>query len=297
MHNGLYKYIAPLILLRLVEGHDENNKITFTTSKWANQIHMVNKNYGSVKYYKNDIANKLDWDKDDVTDFFLKVDDMISSYFQMTLDYLNSTGSIIWREVNMVREEIPDKKLVGYDERGRPIYEPILVPKDRIATEDDMTFYSKCLEMADNEAGVEEGKLNQRYFGEKAVEFTKSLSIALNENKIKYIYKAYEVYFVHLDWCKNILKGFNVDKDINIFISKFNEEFVEMIMKNANNRYSDAFINVLIHYDNSRKPREEYKYTEHYLDIFTDLCDMTINNSSNNTNAIKILGIKEKELK
>lgn len=295
MQNGLYKYIAPLILLKLIEGHDENNRITFTTSKWANQIHMVNKNYGNVKYYKSDVAKKLEWDKNDVADFFLKVDDMISSYFKMTLDYLDSTGSIIWREVDMVHEEIPDEKLVGYNEKGMPVYEAIFKPNDRIATKEDMSFYSDCIKIADDEAGITQGNSNDRYFGKKASEFAKSLGVALNEKKIRYIYKSYEVYFVHLDWCKNILKEFNVDKDINIFINKFNEEFIEMIMKNANNRYSDAFINVLIHYDDSRKPREEYKYTEHYLDIFTDLCDMTINNSNNDTNAINVLGIKEKE--
>jgi hypothetical protein len=296
MKNGLYKYIAPLILLKLIEGHDENNKISFTSNKWANQIHMVNKNYASTKYYKNSIAEKLEYDKDDVTDFFLKVDSMISSYFQMTLDYLHSTGSIIWREVDMVHEEIPVERLNGYSENGRPIFEPDMKQNERVATEDDIKFYTECLKKADDEARIEEGKTNQRYFGDKASDFARALGLALNERQIKYMYKAYEVYFVHLDWCKNIIKEFDIDDDRNIFIDKFNNEFIGMIMNNANDRYTNALENVLIKYDNSRKNKsKEYKYTEHYLDIFTDLCDITINNSNNNISVTKILGIKEKE--
>jgi hypothetical protein len=285
MKNGLYQYIVPLILLKLIEGHDENNKISLTSNKWARQIHMVNRNYAIAKYNKKDISNKLKVEEnisvnDDVNDFFLKVDSMISSYFQTALQYLSSTGSVIWREVDMIHIETPIEKLDGYDESGRPIFIPDHEIEEHPASEEEMKFYTECLKKADDEACIKEGELSKRYFGDKSSIFAKTLGLALNERKIKYIYKAYEVYFVHLDWCKSLLEEFNIDKNINGFIDKFNSEFINLIMKNANDRYESAIENVLDRYSN------------YYIDIFTDLCDITINRNNDNANVAKILGLK-----
>ena len=54
MQKSIYKYIVPLILNSLINGHDKNNSIEITVGKWAREINMVNHNYNLVKYNKED---------------------------------------------------------------------------------------------------------------------------------------------------------------------------------------------------------------------------------------------------
>jgi hypothetical protein len=281
MMNGMYRYIVPLILLKLIEGHDENNRIALTSSKWAKQIHMINRNYDTVKYSRSEVARIYEWESDDVKDFFIKVDDMISSYLVMSLDYLKSTGSIIWREANVVHSSIPAERMSGYDENGKPKYELYYESEEHTASEEEMGFYTKCVEIADNEAGIEKGRANKRYYGDESKIFSLALARELNSRNIKYIYKTYEVYFIHLDWCKSLLKEFDINKSIDDFIKEFNIEFQSLIMRNANTRYDKDVKNVIL------------KYSEKYLDIFTNLCDITINHENDKYNIKQILKLED----
>ena len=48
MQKSLYKYIVPLILNSLINGHDKNNSIEITVGKWAREINMINRNYNLI---------------------------------------------------------------------------------------------------------------------------------------------------------------------------------------------------------------------------------------------------------
>lgn len=263
MTSSLYQYIIPLILIKLVEGHDEYNKINLTCSKWARQIDMVNSNYNFVKYNKNSVGKYFDFKDNQIEDFYSKADDMITNYLQNALKYLKESGSVIWREVYMVHQEILGDKIIEVDEKNNAYAE--LTLNEHQATEDEMKFYAGCINIADKAANI--SNASERYYGKKAPIFSKRLSSELLKKNIKYIYKTYEVYYISLDKCKFLLSKFNIGNDKQNrqeFINAFNQEFETMIMDNANKRYI----------------KNLEKYSSDYIDSFYNLCDMTIKNET-----------------
>lgn len=261
MNKSLYQYIVPLILNKLIDGHDKNNKITLTSNKWARQIQMINGNYNLIKFHKKDASDKLDFRISYIEDFYNKADDMINNYLEMSLKYLKQTGSIIWREVYMVHMESVGDKIIEIDDSNN-IYAEFNVDEHQ-ATQEEMEFFSRCVEAADKIAGIDKSSDTdrERYYGKKALRFTKALSSELNKRNIKYIYKTYEVYYIHLDRCKDMMRLFNNEN----MIENFNHEFEKLITDNATKRY---------------KKGELSKYSEDYVNTFVDLCEITINSKT-----------------
>lgn len=261
MNKSLYQYIVPLILNKLIDGHDKNNKITLTSNKWARQIQMINGNYNLVKHHKKDASDKLDFRISYIEDFYNKADDMVNNYLEMSLKYLKQTGSIIWRDVYMVHMESVGDKIIEIDDSNN-IYAEFNVDEHQ-ATQEEMEYFSRCVEVADKIAGIDKSNDTdrERYYGKKALRFTKALSAELNKRNIKYIYKTYEVYYVHLDRCKDMLSLFNTEN----MVEKFNYEFEKLITDNATKRY---------------KKGELSKYSEDYVNTFVDLCEITINSKT-----------------
>lgn len=262
MNKSLYQYITPLILNKLIDGHDKNNKINLTLNKWARQIQMINGNYNIIKYNKKATSESLDYKLNYIEDFYNKADDMINNYIEMSLKYLKQTGSIIWREVYMVHMEKVGDKIIEIDD-GNNIYAEFTIDEHQ-ATQEEMDYYSRCIDIADKMAGIDRSvdTDRERYYGKKAVKFTKALSSELNKRNIKYIYKTYEVYYVSLDKCKSILNLFDTSGDM---VKRFNSEFENLITENATKRY---------------KKGELSKYSEDYIDTFVDLCEITIDNKT-----------------
>lgn len=278
MKNSLYQYIIPLILSKIIEGHDENHKISLTSSKWARQIHMINGNYSLIKYHKNKACDTFEWYNEDIDDFYNKADDMISMYLQTALKYLTESGVIIWREDYIVHTEKISDKVLEIDNNNIKMDLEI---EEHHATNEEMEFYSSCIKKADELSGIKQGNANERYYGKKAKEFNQVLNRELNKRNIKYIYKSYEVYSVHLDWCENLLKEFDLNEDKKTFINRFNDEFQSLIMNNANDRYNKNTINMI------------HKYSEKYLDTFFDLCDITIKQDNEHDNIRERIGLNE----
>lgn len=268
MQAGLYQYMIPLILSKLIDGHNENNKITFTSGKWARQIKMINHNYNAVKYHKKLTSDYFDYSYGDIDDFFDKADDMITRQLEQSLKYLEESGTIIWNKVNMVYKEKLDDKIVSVSTNHDVVMDKI--EDTHVMTDEETSFYTKCIEIADKESGAEDKQ--SRYFGEHAKKFKEVLTRELLKENIKFVYQSYEVYYINLDKCKNLLQHFeNINGDQ--FIENFNNEFQKMIIDNAENRY--------------KKKSEQYeldncikKYSQDYIDTFKDLSDMTINNKT-----------------
>ena len=67
MNKSLYRYIVPLILSDLINGHDQNNSIDITVGKWAREINMVNKNYNLLKYNREDSSKEFQISMNEIT--------------------------------------------------------------------------------------------------------------------------------------------------------------------------------------------------------------------------------------
>lgn len=268
MQAGLYQYMIPLILSKLIDGHDENNKITLTSSKWARQIKMINNNYNAVKFHKGLASEYFKYDYNNVNDFFDKADDMITRQLEQSLKYLTESGTIIWEKVDMVYKGKIDEKIAEVSNCHDIVVTHI--EDNHRMTDEEHKFYTKCIEIADEESGAEDNQ--SRYFGEHAKKFNEVLSRELKKNNIALVYKAYQVYYINIEKCKSLLSNF---ENINSskFIENFNNEFQNMIINNAENRYNKELEKIDI--EDCLK-----KYSEDYIETFRDLSDMTINNKS-----------------
>ena len=262
MNKSLYKYIVPLILNSLVNGHDENNKIDITVGKWAREINMVNHNYSLIKYNREDTSKETQILLDTINEFYDKADDMINWYISNALDYLKSAGLIIWREVNRVNIEVSDGKSI-IDQDGN--VEVNINIDSHQASKEEMEYYSQCIAIADKEANIENAQ--ERYYSKKSKQFNEVLKRELYKRKIKCIYKTYEAYYVHLDKCQFLLNQFE-EVDSQKIKDNFNKEFSDMIIENAGKRFE--------------KNASKYLYNSknEYQLSFESLCEITINNKT-----------------
>lgn len=261
MNKSLYKYIVPLILDTLVYEHDKNNSIEITVGKWARVINMVNSNYNLIKFNKEDTSKEFQIRINEINEFFDKSDHMINWYIENALDYLKAAGLIIWREVNRVTIEESDGKST-IDENGN--VEVNVNITSHQASKEEMEYYSKCIAIADKEAGIESA--GERYYSTKSKHYQEVLKRELYKRKIKYIYSTYEAYYVHLDRCEELLKQFDFS-DKNKLINDFNKEFSDMMIENAGVRFDKNAAKYLLSKEN-------------YLLSFENLCEMTIDNET-----------------
>lgn len=263
MQNGLYQYMIPLILNKLIDGHNENNKITLTSIKWARQIKMINGNYNAVKYHKQVASSYFDYNYNEVNDFYDKADDMIIRQLEQSLKYMTDAGLILWGKVDMVYKEKFNEKIVDISNGNNITLDKI--EDTHVLTEEEKGYYAECIKIADVESGAEDKQ--GRYFGEHAKKFNEVLNRELLKKNIKFVYQAYEVYYIDLDKCKDFLNNFDNVNNIS-FIDNFNNEFQKMIIDNAETRY------------NKDLDKQIKKYSEDYIDTFKNLSDMTINHNA-----------------
>lgn len=255
MNTSLYRFITPLILKTLVDGHDEERKITFTLGRWAREIRMVNGNYAIVKSNKEEAHNQFNIPLKDIWDFYDRADDAIEYYITQVLKFLDSARAITWKEVYYVREDKIENTNTC-DEQGHPIIG--IRPHTRIATDEDFAFYNQCLEEADKEAGITVKK--DRYYSDKSGNWLKIFHQKLYQRNITTIYKAYQAYYTHLDICQFIVDQFPAMDDYELQ-KNLTSEFADLLIDKADKRYKNAPL----------------KYESRYKEFFEKMCDMVIN--------------------
>lgn len=234
MQKSIYKYICPLILSYLINNqYNKTRKIDITVGKWSREINMVNRNYNLVKYNKEDTARETQYPIDLIYEFIDKTDDMLNYYITTALDYLKSAGLILWREASHINIEVSDPDNVIIDENGN-VSLPLHI-ESRQATEEEMDYYSECIRIADEEAGI--NNYTERYYSKKSKRFNEVLKRELYKRKIKCVYETYEAYYIDPDKCNYILNQFEMT-DKKELIKNFNEDFTNMILENASKRFN-----------------------------------------------------------
>lgn len=261
MNTSLYQYIVPLLLEKIINGHDQNRKIDITLGKWAREINMVNQNYNLCKYNKEETSRAIKYELDTINEFYNKSDDMIEYYIMNALDYLKSAGLIIWRDVYKITSEVSDE-MVEIDSDG--VVHANIKLEIREASKEDMDFYAACIKVADEKANITNA--SERYYSKKSQRFNEALKDELYKRKIKLVYKSYEAYYIDLDKCSFVLNQFSHQSNI---IKKFNDTFTEMIIGNAQKRF-----------DKSPRKYTIYESKDDYSLCFKGLCEMTINNET-----------------
>ena len=186
MNTSLYQYIVPLLLEKIINGHDQNRKIDITLGKWAREINMVNQNYNLCKYNKEETSRAIKYELDTINEFYNKSDDMIEYYIMNALDYLKSAGLIIWRDVYKITSEVSDE-MVEIDSDG--VVHANIKLETREASKEDMDFYAACIKVADEKANITNA--SERYYSKKSQRFNEALKDELYKRKIKLVYNGY----------------------------------------------------------------------------------------------------------
>lgn len=263
MNKSLYRYIIPLLLSYLTDVHDENNKPDMGLCIWAREIGMVNRNFNLIRYNKQSTSQSVGLPVTVINDFFDKFESMAGWYMDNAFSYLKSAGLIICNIIYHASKEISDGR-IKIDEDCN-VYTEISLDSHR-ASEEETMYYSQCVAAADTLAGIKNSK--ERYYSKKSGRFNSALKKELYKEKIKCIYKTYEISCTDIEKCRFILGQF-VENSHDILTSRLNKEFTAMVMENAGKRF-----------DADPGKYKCCKCRDDYMMYFGWLCEMVIDKNT-----------------
>ena len=209
IHKGIYQYLAPLILYQVVYGKDSKAKkdrmAVITSLDLAHITNLVNSNYNNMKYNQDAAHTDLDFDQNVLTEYFNKADNRIDDYIRRCIKYLSAMNCVIYNETHMIGI-MPKTAEIN---NGHVIIEPAQV---RRATDEEMELYAKLVEQASKKAKITYD--SEKWYGKKALRYTSELTRLMKEHGILFMCRAFELWRVDEQQCKNILRSFN-DKTID----------------------------------------------------------------------------------
>lgn len=206
IHNGIYQYLTPLILDEIINNRNDRQTL-FNTYELVKASYLVNDNYAPMKFAQDEVSSGLQIPYKTVAEYFDKTDSYIYHYLKKCIQYLHEMSCVIFKEVFIIKRVSFTDVQVNLN-RCKPTGKSEI----RKATDDEMNLYAKLLEKADNEIDIHSSQ--ERWYGPKANSYKQSLSYLLRENNIEYVTSGFEIYCIHPDRCKEIMRTFS-DKTLN----------------------------------------------------------------------------------
>lgn len=201
IHKGIYQYLAPLILYEVLFGEGyKDRKAVITSIDLAQIVSMVNSNYTKMKYNQDSVVIDMDFDSNILSEYFNKADNRIDDYIRRCIKYLAAMNCVIYNETHMIGIMPKTAEI----ENGHIIVEQAQIRK---ATDDEMKLYSKLVEKASRKAKILSD--NEKWYGKKALRYNSELTRLMKENGILFVCRAFELWRVDEQQCKNILRSFN----------------------------------------------------------------------------------------
>lgn len=262
LNSGIYQYMSPIILLKLLTESDQNNKITFPLFDLANMITMTNKNYKPAKYNQGLVGEFLDVDQNVVSEFFEKVDYSVRYYIESCLNYLKAADVLEWFKAPMVKKR---RMEMGSTVDG--VIPLVCERTDERATDEEIKFINDCKEQVRLELKIT--NRSECFYGGKAQLYKKRLQELLKNKDILYSYETYNIFYTNIDRCKSLLSKFEYDE--STLLGEFNKYFIDYILENAKERQM-----------NKEEVIKRYRLEEGYLSGFNTLSSWTINSAQSN---------------
>ena len=200
IHDGIYLYLTPLLLNEIIHS-DNDRQSLFSVYELTKKSHMMNRNYGTMKFAQNEVSSGLQIPNKTVSEYFDKADGYFHYYIKKCLIYL--------------AEPV----------RGKPDVHK--------ATEEEMNLYAKLLETVDNELDIHSNQ--DRWFGKKAWTYQSTLSKLLKDYNIEYIVQGFEIYCVHPDRCQEIILTFS-EHSLDYYRQGIGALLKEIVDSNAESR-------------------------------------------------------------
>lgn len=201
IHRGIYQYLAPLILYEVLFGEGyKDRKVVITSIDLAQVVSMVNSNYTKMKYNQDSVVIDMDFDANILSEYFNKADNRIDDYIRRCIKYLAAMNCVIYNETHMIGVMPTTAEI----ENGHIIVEQAQIRK---ATDDEMKLYSKLVEKASRKAKILSD--SEKWYGKKALRYNTELTRMMKEHGILFVCRAFELWRVDEEQCKNILRSFN----------------------------------------------------------------------------------------
>ena len=227
LHKGIYQYLAPLILNEMVNHHDENHKARLTVFDLANKIAMVNQNYNYVKFNQEQTGEDLDIPYYIMHEYFNKTDHQIDEFMRRCIKYLTSENCVIANEVYVIQTA---EKKAEVDKNT------VLITKNKdthTASDEEMDLYARLLEKASK---ISSAYTNyDQWYGKNSRKFKRALKQLLDEHGINYVCRGFEMWYVDLEKCEDMLKEFS-DISLEDRTKMLGVVFKLMIDENAEKR-------------------------------------------------------------
>ncbi len=293
LKKGLYKYIIPLVLTKLLNEQDENYKITLPFLGWVRKFEIVNNNYSVMKYHQEESSQYFKINEDIMFEYFTKIDSCIRYYLTECLEKLSNKKTldlIDYDCVTMVKKYFNKpitNDLGSLDYVSCENY-------DEIISDEDHKFVIDCEQEARIYANINQPK--EQYYGEKSLKYKNKLTSLLSKRNIKYTYTAYNIFCKNKEGIKDVIDQFQYTDDCD-FVQDFNKYFIEYVNHKATIRHTKE----------AEKKKEgelngnideiflqEHRLLETYLDEINKLSEITLKYGYPNIH--KHLNLKEETL-
>lgn len=224
LHDGIYQFLAPLILNRVIEYERQNQTAVLTSFELAREIGLVNQNYNLIRYNIKTAKKDLNIPYKELNDFLSIVYRRIDDYVCRCIKYLQSDGAIGANEVHIIQT---------FEETAKIESHTIVVTKEsdrHIASADEMTLYQQLVTMASDIAGTHTNR--EQRFGKDSYKFKNSIRQLLYDNGIDYVSRGLEL------WCTDIKKAEQLIAEYDNFSTisyteQLNLKFKALIDRNA----------------------------------------------------------------
>lgn len=230
IYHDIYGKLIPTILLNVKNFHDKHSVFCLPITKIYISYNMIhNNNYTNIKNRPSTASYLLDLNRDNTDMFFKSVNTSLKYYMTKTLDLLSTFKLISYRLMPYV---------VVSNKKSEHSVDCVLNTMDtlhRRATIEEEQFIKDLKDKLDKKYNAENGR--DRYHGINSKMYIKDEISELNSIGIERKYDCFEVFCENKQEILNILNFYNInDIDLNQLSSEFVNNFINITIKNAENK-------------------------------------------------------------
>lgn len=202
IHKGIYQYLAPLILNKLLDNGGDRS-ILFSSYSLAAECFMVNRNYPFMKFNPKAVEADMDIPENRVSEYFNKSANRIDYYIRQCLKYLESMNCVMYNEPHLIKTFDQE---IHFDSEIETVVHHRKISDLHIATKEEMDTYTEAVEIACERAGVYNKR--DKWYGKAARLYKTELDKLLKSRKIRCIYKGFAVWKVNTNRCQQVFDSF-----------------------------------------------------------------------------------------
>jgi hypothetical protein len=278
LKKGLYQYLAPIILNKLLHEQDHNYKITLPFLGWARQFEIINANYSFIKNHQYESSRDLQIDQDIMFEYFERIDDCIKYYLNECLSILGNKKGLDLIDYDCVTMVVKGERREE-EEKGFKDIVCVSNPPE-VISDYDHKFVIDCENQARLEAGIESPK--EKFYGAKSLLYKDTLKKLLAQRQIKYTFTAYNIFCKNKEGVRDVIEKFGLEEmDFNQFILDFNDKFVDYIQTKAKIRQNKE-IKKSNDEDIDQRFLKKHRLMENYMEEMKRLTDITVRHDADN---------------